>query len=260
MFWLLAMLVVGIVVGRLSHRYANGDPTRESRGGGLFLIALTCLPVLTACGGDSGDSGGGSEMVSPPDPAASGQSGDLCNLAILFLADPNAVCSNRSGSSSQPVSPLPPASPIPPAPPSSTGTISIRGNVESEPNNDPINANLPTFASSTGRAGFWVDGTIDAANDVHDVFVITRSRAADFNIEICPPGEMICEQTMPIDTGTAFYEVLDQGGQIIKSSAGDGTNFGRMRIEAGMVYYLRVVAGDTMGTPVGYTLTAYETN
>ena len=54
--------------------------------------------------------------------------------------------------------------------------------------------------------------------------------------------------------------MLDQDGNIIKSSVDDGTNFGRMRIEAGITYYVRVVAGDTMGASIGYTLTAYETN
>jgi len=222
---------------------------------------IVATGVLAGCGGGSDD--GGEEMVSPPDPVANGGSNDLCNLALLFLADPNAVCTTRSGSS-QPISPLPSAGPIPstppPPPPPSSGSISIRGNVESEPNNDPINANVPLFSSSAGRTGFTVDGSIDAVNDVHDVFVITRSRAADFNIELCPPGEMICEQTLPIDIGTAFYEMLDQDGNIIKSSVDDGTNFGRMRIEAGVTYYLRIVAGDTMGVAVGYTLTAYETN
>jgi len=257
MFWLLVMLVIGVVVGRLSYRYTHGDPTRASRGGGLFLVAFACLPILTACGGGSGDSGGDTEMVSPPDPVASGSSGDLCGLAVLFLADPNSVCFRRSSSTAapQPVSPLPSAPPPPPP----SGTISILGNAELEPNDDPVNANVVRFAESTGRVGFTVDGTV-SDDDIHDTFVLVRPRAADFNLELCPPGEMICEQTMPIDTGTAFYEVVDQDGRILKSAADDATNFGRMRIRAGVTYFVRVVAGDTMGETIGYTLTAYETN
>ena len=264
MYWLIVMLVIGIVIGRLSHRYNTTDITRESRGGGLFLVTLAALPLLTACGGGGDDD---VEMETPPDQAASGTSGDLCGLAVLFLADPNSVCSNRPASNSQPISPIPGSSPTPPppvmstpsAPPPPPEPIRILGNDEFEPNDDPINANVPSFAVSTGRVGFYVDGTV-SDDDIHDTFTFVRPRAADFNIELCPPEVMICEQTLPIDTGTAFYEVLDQDGNIVKSSADDATNFGRVRLEAGVTYYVRVVAGDTMGGTIGYRLTAYETN
>ena len=252
MTWLLVMLVIGIIVGRLSYRYAPTHGTQNSSP--LLLAALACLPLLTACGGGDGD---GEDMETPPDPAASGKSGNLCGLAILFMADPNSVCSTSTGTR-QPISPMPPSSstPTPPppttsgpttsAPPPPSGPIRILGNDEQEPNDDIINANAVRFTIS------------DA--DIHDSFTFARPRGADFNIELCPPEEMICERTQPIDTGTAFIEVLDQDGNIVKSSADDGVNFGRFSVEPGLVYYVRVVAGDTMGATVGYRLTAYETN
>ncbi|MEO1201543.1 MAG: hypothetical protein AAFX10_02470 [Pseudomonadota bacterium] len=261
MFWLLVMLVIGIVVGRLSYRYNAADVTRESRGGGLFVIALAVLPLLAACGGgDDGDGGGGSaETVSPPDPAASTSgSGDLCNLALLFVASPDTAC-GRSSSSSSDASSGAAASPIPvtPAPPV---TITLHRSAELEPNNDIINANIPEFAVIPGRVGFVVDGAISDSGDTEDAFAFVRPHSMDFVMQLCPPGEATCTSVrdMPIDVGTAFIELLDADGQVLMSGADLETNILETRIDAGVQYYLRVVAADTMSSAVGYDLTAHE--
>ena len=116
-----------------------------------------------------------------------------------------------------------------------------------------------SFAPGSNRVGFMVDGTIQDETDVYDNFTFARSRSARYSIQLCPPGEMICSPGVPIDSGTTYFEVVDQNGNVVLSSA-EGDNVERMYIEAGVPYYIRVVAKDTMGTAVGYTLTAYETN
>lgn len=258
MFWLLVMLVIGIVVGRLSHRYNAADVTRESRGGGLFVIALAVLPLLAACGGGD-DDGGSGEMVSPPDPAASTSgSGDLCNLALLFVASPDTACGRSSPSASDASSgpaPTPiPATPVPPV------TITLHRSAELEPNNDVINANIPEFAVIPGRVGFVVDGAISDSSDTEDTFAFVRPHSMNFLIQLCPPGEATCTglNNMPIDAGTAFVELLDADSHVLASTAHLESNILRVKIDAGVQYYLRVVAADTMGTTVGYNLTAHE--
>ena len=50
--WLLIMLLIGIVVGRLSHRYNPEDGGPKGDGTGLIILCLACLPLLGACGGN----------------------------------------------------------------------------------------------------------------------------------------------------------------------------------------------------------------
>ena len=213
------------------------------------IALLAALPLMVACSGDEGDD---EEIASSS--SSSSSSGNLCNLAILFLANPATACSQPSsggGSSTPP----PPTSPPPPPPPTG-GTISSLGNAEFEPNDGTLNANPVQFATSNSKVGFYVDGAVSDADDA-DTFAFVRPRSREFRIQLCPPGEMICEMSAPIDTPTAYFEIVDGNGNVVVSSR-DGQNMMVARIEAGISYYARVVAADTMGATVGYRFTLYE--
>jgi len=51
---------------------------------------------------------------------------------------------------------------------------------------------------------------------------------------------------------------FDSNGSVIVSSQAATRNFVSTRINAGLTYYVRVAAGDTMASTVGYKLMAQE--
>ncbi len=69
---------------------------------------------------------------------------------------------------------------------------------------------------------------------------------------------MLCDSYGEIDTLTAYIDVLGQSGNVLASTQGGDSNYIRTRIEAGMVHFVRVVAGDTMATTVPYHLVVHE--
>jgi len=77
---------------------------------------------------------------------------------------------------------------------------------------------------------------------------------------LCPPEGSKCSDNSGIDTLTAFFRVLDQGGNVLLTSEAD-TDDGNSRhttFDAGVLYYLTVDAGDTMGVTVDHRLFVYE--
>ena len=144
---------------------------------------------------------------------------------------------------------------------SSSGTIGILGQYEMEPNDSLINADPVGFSSSTDtKVGFTVEGHTNEADDAVDYYTFVRPRTRTLRFQLCPPEEMICENGIQIDTLTAFIDILDQDGRVLASTQAASHNVLIVEISAGISYYVRVTAGDTMGSTVGYQLTGYETN
>lgn len=220
----------------------------------LFLAAIAAAPLMTACGG--GEEGGKS----------SNQQEDndfniVGCLAGLFIAQNDSYCgtSGSSGGSSETNTPSSGSGTN--TPPSSGGTIRILGQYEIEPNNDVLNANAASFSSSTdGQVGFKVDAHISDVDDHYDYFTFVRPRTRDLRFQLCPPDQMICENSDQVDTLTTYFDILDQDGNVLASTQAADSNVNVLRIDAGISYYVRVTAGDTMATTVGYTLTVYETH
>ena len=230
------------------------------------LAVLSVFPIIAACGGGGGEEDSSGSTSSGSGSTSSGGGGlgyaVVCFATLLVSGNDDCVTAAVSGGSSGSVNSGGSSPPTPPPPTSggSDNTIGILGNVEVEPNNDLINANPVAFAGSTGKVGFYVDGTVDDVSDQADFFTFVRSRAREFRFQLCPPGVMICEQSGSIDTLTAYIDVLDQDGNVILSTQAAKSNVDIMSIDAGISYYVRVVAGDTMATTIGYRLTAYERN
>ena len=220
----------------------------------LFLAAIAAAPLMTACGGE--EEGGKS----------SNQQDDngfniVGCVAGLFIAQNDSYCgtSGTSGGGSETNTPSSGSGTN--TPPSSGGTIRILGQYEIEPNNDVLNANPASFSSSTdGQVGFKVDAHISDVDDHHDYFTFVRPRTRDLRFQLCPPDQMICENSDQIDTLTTYFDILDHDGNVLASTQAADSNVKVLRIDAGISYYVRVTAGDTMATTVGYTLTVYETH
>ena len=228
--------------------------------GKLILGMIAAVPLMTACGG-------GEEESKSSNQKEGGSFNLLGCVAGLILGATDSWCgtsgsSGSSGSSTGTYSGTSSGNSSGTSdPPADSGTIRILGQNEIEPNDDFINANPVNFSSSTdGKVGFKVDASVSDVDDHDDYYTFVRSRARDLRFQLCPPGQMICENGVQVDTLTAFYEVLDQDGNVLASTQAADFNVNVMHVDAGIPYYVRVTAGDTMAATVGYTLTVYETN
>jgi hypothetical protein len=224
----------------------------------MRVAALAVVLMVAGCGGGGGDDGGdggdsgstGGNDNSPTNPV-------VCFILILATGDTNCT---QSGNSAPPSSPPPSSST---APTSAGAALVLRPNGEFEPNGDLANANLPaspTRSSPDQEIGWYVDGSIDEINDVTDSFAFTPNQTRQYDLALCPPESSICDRNTGIDTLTAFFRVLDQDGNVLLTSQADTVNGNkhRMTFDAGVLYYVTVDAGDTMGSIVGYRLFVYE--
>jgi hypothetical protein len=233
--------------------------TRKETLKNLIRVAvLANFALVAACGG-----GGGDDASPPSNDESSGPGVVAC--IILTLATNQLACGS-SGSSSPPSSSPPSSTPPPSTPPTSAGAaLVIRHNNEFEPNGDLGNANLPsspTRNSPDQEIGWNVDGSIDDVTDITDTFAFTPNQTRNYSLALCPPKSGICNGNTGIDTLTAFFRVLDQDGNVLLTSEADTINGNRhgITLDAGVLYYVTVDAGDTMGVTVGYRIFVYETS
>lgn len=147
-------------------------------------------------------------------------------------------------------------------PPATSGNrIYMLANDELEPNDELINANVPRFATRTDpndQTGWFVNGAANDIDDLRDAFALTPRRAYRYRISLCPPGEQSCQDSVGMDPLTLFWRLLDQDGNEIASSQGAISNKAFVNLDAGLIYYVVVDAGDAMGATVGYRLFVYE--
>jgi hypothetical protein len=216
--------------------------------------ALALLPLIAACGGGGDD---------PPEKETSGPG--LITCIVVTLATGENVC--QKSSSSEPTSTTQTgmsASQSGQIPVSSSNSgPALQGNQEFESNDELANANLPASAArSTAdtQTGWYVAGSIDDMSDTRDAFAFTPNRTSEYAIALCPPEGSSCDESAEIDTLTAFFRVLDQDGKVLLTSQADTEKGNRhqMNFDAGVIYYVTVDAGDTMGVTVDYRLFVFE--
>jgi len=216
----------------------------------IHAALLTALPLFAGCGGG----GGGDDAGSSDGNESTGTNPVLC--IILILATGNTGCTESDNSSS------PSSSPSTPPPSPSSGPL-LHQNQELEPNSDLANANLPSYpwrSSPDRQIGWYVVGSINDVTDTTDVFAFTSIQTREYILALCPPEGSSCDGKTGIDTLTAFFRVLDQDGNVLYTSEAD-TDYGnryRTTIDAGVLNYVTVDAGDTMGVTVDYRLFVYE--
>ena len=232
---------------------------RTEISGSLILITL----LLGGCG-SSGDSGG-----------------DGCGLALAVLTlgigciaqDLGIPITYGSGSSGPTTTSPPP--PTTPPPPSTTPPLTVRTSplilsraLDVEPNNSistPSATSFPAPFFPEQNVGFSVRGTINNLTDGIDTYAFTAARSRTFTFELCSFPEASCTLLLTadrsLDVEIAFLSVVDQFGTVLLSSQGDtvNRNVQRMSIDAGVLYYVMVVAEDTMNEDKDYKLNVFET-
>jgi hypothetical protein len=215
---------------------SNRTPIKNGRGA---LAAIIVLSLLAACGEGDDESA-----------ASSGEDSGLNLGAALacfayLLVSGNDECIGYGSSS-----------------PSSSGGFSSGTryviNPDVEPNNDWLTSNHLIIENTASPDGFTVDGEISDVTDVADTFSLARRTSRNFRFKLCAPSQFQCTEYGAIDTLTAYIDILDSSGRVVASSQGASWNFVSTRINAGVTYYVRVAAGDTMAATVGYKLMAQE--
>jgi len=217
----------------------------------VFLAVLAICPLFAGCGGGSGD-----EPAPANDDDSSGPGIVTCIIIILVTGQEECT---KSGSSSPTSSSQATSAPQP----ALGSALLLQKNEEFEPNTELANANLPlsaTRTSTTQQIGWYVEGSVNDVTDITDAFAFTPTQTREYAVSLCPPGSSACNGDTGIDTLTAFFRVLDQDGNVLLTSEADteSGNGQRMTLDAGVLYYLTVDAGDTMGVTVDYRLFAYE--
>ncbi len=227
----------------------------------IYGTILAILPLFAGCGGGGGegDSGSTDNNDSP------GTNPIAC--VIVFLLSGGTACAPSSNSST-PTSSSDSSSLASIASSSSQSAQASAGpllqeNEELEPNGDIGNANLPSYPARTStdqEIGWYVVGSINDLTDITDAFAFTPMQTREYVLALCPPEGSTCDGNTGIDTLTAFFRVLDQDGKVLLTSEADTDNGNQHRttLDAGVLYYLTVDAGDTMGVTVDYRLFVYE--
>ena len=234
--------------------------TQSGRNRKFALAAiLAILPLFAACGGD--DDGDAETEYNFID--NSSDFGNCYSWADYY--DDPATCGNSTSSGgstgSTGGSSTPPTGSGTTTPPPSGSGVAELINDELESNDTLANANImsyPTRSASIPYIGWVAKGSISDMNDDVDYFSFTAPLGRDYTIRLCPPSGSPCNGTTGIDTLTVFFELLDQDGTVLLSSQAAPTNAYEVAIDAGVVYYVRIMAGDTMGSTVSYNFQAYE--
>jgi hypothetical protein len=222
------------------------------------LIALAAALSLAACGGDD-------DGAAPAEQSGGMSFGAaiICGFLFVFI-DGGCVSESSSGSSSggtQPlgVGTLPTVGGLDSTPP----TSSISTVKELEPNNtlgtaQPIN--LPAPWPQDRKIGVYITGTISDVKDLVDTYIVTIPVSQDYNFSICNRF-LNCDGDNTANVLQLFFRVLDQDGIVLLSTQADeiGMNTATMYLDAGIVYYITVHAGDTKTTDVPYRLSFVQT-
>jgi hypothetical protein len=206
-----------------------------------LLAAITALSLLAACGEEGG---GGGDKSSGGSTGTSGGGAALVCFAYLLVSGNDDCIGYGSGSSS------------------SLGGFSAGAryviNHDVELNNDWMNAHNLFIDHTTTPDGFIVDGDVSDVSDIADTFSFSRYTSRNFRFKLCAPSHNQCNEYGEVDVLTAYIDILDSNGRVLVSSQAADRNFVSTRINAGLTYYVRVAAGDTMGSTVGYKLMAQE--
>lgn len=217
---------------------------------------LAVLPLVHGCGGGDGDEEEPAKQL-----VDNSSSRFVCYSWIAYYEDP-ATCGGTHTSTGSGNATPPPSGPGNDAtPPPSGSGIAALINDELEPNDSRADANVmgyPTRSGSITHIGWTADGSISDTDDLIDYFAFTAPMSRNYTLRLCPPSGSVCHGTSGLDTLTAFFDLLDQDGRLLLSSQAAAGNTYTMPIDAGVAYYVRVTAGDTMGSVVNYSFQAFE--
>ncbi len=230
----------------------------------LILAAMAVLVV--GCGGGGGDEPAARNTTSP----GGSSIGDFLVGVVCFLVT-NGQPGCLDDNSTTPSSTSTTTAPEPNAPGCNGPDRCIEGATTAyavafdvEPNDSISTAfavSLPNPSDPGQRRGFFADGTISNLTDGIDTYAFTAARSRTFGFQICDPTPPDICRNGSLSLAVAHFSVLDQFGNVLLSSQGDSVrgNYQEMPIDAGVLYYVMVIAEETANRDREYTLRVFET-
>jgi len=223
-----------------------------------LLATLLVFPFLAACGGDDDDGGKKSTSNSSSGSGSSGGGQIVVCFALILVSGNDDCASSGSSSSSSGSSGGGTSGGTIIDPYTLSSSVQYVTNDEVEPNDDRSNANALNILTTWSPDGFIANGSVNGLTDTNDYYSMIRPSTRHFRFVLCADGSNLCNDYGEIDSLTAYIDVLDTSGSVIASSQAADRNLVEPLLDAGLLYYVRIVAGDTMGSSVAYQLTAHE--
>ena len=250
-----------------AHRLKRESRWRSSSDSRLALVHFNCggvisqclllsalVSALASCGGGADESGGefvnssklkSSSVSSSP----GGLLGTGCQSFSEILSSADGICypvgntsSNDNGSGS-----------------SSTANLSlnIADFSELEPNDSPVSATPVAFPSRLGAdvVGIEMSGSVLDGSDPSDFFVLSPLLGKSHLIYLC---ETTCLEH-PTDSKVAI-RVFDESLNLVAGNPlnGESTKFVSANLDAGLNYYIQIVAIGTGSLEYPYRLVVIE--
>ena len=242
---------------------SNDFSARTARSRKTLILAALAL-LLVGCGGGGDDSAPSSQSTNTRSSGNSPAEQGVLNIICFIVSLGQPGCLDNDG-----ISP-PASSPQPNAPGCNGPDRCIEGSTsiyssafDIEPNNSIATASvvsLPAAQNFERRLGFVANGTINNLTDGVDTYAFTAARSRTFGLQICAPTPPDICRNGSLDLSVAYFSVLDQFGNVLLSSRGDAVNgnYQQIHIDAGVLYYVMVLAEDTMNVDREYTLRVFE--
>ena len=230
----------------------------------LMVAALATL--LVGCGGGGDDSAPSSQNAVSEGNSSLEQA--VLGVVCLLVSRGNVGCLDNDGFSVPEISTTSaPGSDEPvchgPERCIEGSTTAYAQAIDVEPNDNISTASAASFPTPHDpelKVGFFANGTINNLTDGIDTYAFTAARARTFVFRVCGGtfGDR-CEDR-GLDVAIAHFSILDQFGTVLLSSRGDAWagNYQQMRIDAGVLYYVMVVAENTANVEQAYSLRVSE--
>lgn len=231
----------------LHTQLTNTRPNNDSRRRVVALLSLYL--VLAGCGG-----GGGDDEPPPPVTGNAGLTDLYCALGSVLFGGVCVSAGNTPSCTVDPFGVCVSGSPVTVGPRVEQPPIVPMSSLDIEPNDDFSTPSAATFGvlDQTHRIfGFETSGTINPSSDLVDNFIFTAPQPLRVTIQLCELNLARCNELTAagsLDDLIAHIEVFDQNGNLLATTANDVVegNLLAMSIDAGVAYYVSIVAGPWM--------------
>ena len=148
-----------------------------------------------------------------------------------------------------------PGPPVGPGP--IIGNLELNVVPEVEPNDDTSTATPLQVPNSPGRTNVAAGvGDIHDTTDLIDTYSFTVNHSRRHTFQLCPNDCFVGSQNGNIGLTVANFDVLDASGNVLFSTARDSTtgNLAELAMDAGVLYYVMVIAGNTANLELDYSI------
>jgi hypothetical protein len=128
---------------------------------------------------------------------------------------------------------------------------------EVEPNDDTSTATPLEIPDNSGRTDIAAGlGSIHDTSDLIDTYSFTPNHSRRHFFQLCSNDCSLGTQIGNLDVTVANVDVLDASGNVLLSTARDSTtaNEAWLAIDAGVLYYVMVIAGNTANSEQDYSI------